>query len=192
MQVVDIQDRTYLMLQGAPWSTLQTMYPGRKYLVDAGTNRYSSGLAWFVDTYKDIGVEFDEIFAWEAQQYKPDDYWREVPADVARRLHFYNQPIQAEPSAKMNPLAWIRHKFKPGDYIVFKLDIDNDELEDKFIRQIAESGDLKDMIAEMFFEKHFDSPDMRPWFGSPATSYLSALAGISKLRAAGIRIHYWP
>jgi hypothetical protein len=48
------------------------------------------------------------------------------------------------------------------------------------------------MIAEMFFEKHFDSPDMRPWFGSPATSYLPALAGISELRAAGIRIHYWP
>ena len=36
----------------------------RKLLFDMGTARWGSSLAWLVDKYRWLGVEFDEIYAW--------------------------------------------------------------------------------------------------------------------------------
>lgn len=46
--------------------------------------------------------------------------------------------------------------YRPGDFIVLKLDIDNVPLETQFMNMIEDNFNLVHMIAEMFFEEHFN------------------------------------
>jgi len=192
---VGIEDRAYLMpLAMAGPSLAAHGYTGRRYLVDAGTNKYGTGLAWLVDTYVRAGIVFDELFAWEAAPYDSATYWSGVPPDVAPKLHFMNVPISAEPGAPMNPLTWIRNIYKPGDFVVFKLDVDQDGLEGALIRQIADAPDLTAMIAEMFYEKHYSEPAMAGYLGfnEGSGSYEDAVDLLGGMRAKGLRMHYSP
>ena len=192
---VRIEDRAYLMpLSDSPERMAAHGYNGRKYLIDAGTNMHGTGLAWLVGAYERAGITFDEIFAWEASPVNATAYWADVPPGVAHALHFMNVPIQAEAGAPMNPLTWVRSIYKPGDFVVFKLDIDNDALESALIAQIADSVDLAGMIAEMFYEKHYREPAMQGYLGfdDQAAPYAEAVTMLGDLRARGLRIHYWP
>ena len=54
--------------------------------------------------------------------------------DVVRRLHFYNAPVTPQTGSAMNPVDWIRDLYQSGDYIVFKLDIDNDVMEGELVQ----------------------------------------------------------
>jgi hypothetical protein len=193
---VGIEDRAYLLplAGGGRMSLAEKGYTGRKFLVDAGANMYGTGLAWLVDTYARAGIEFDQVYAWEASPISAPDYWETVPTDVAPRLHFINVPVSAEAGASMNPLTWIRAIYRPGDFIVFKLDIDNDEVEGALLSQIAGSPDLIGMVAEVFYEKHYREPAMAGYLGfdEHAGAYVDAVELLGDLRAKGLRIHYWP
>ena len=192
---VGIEDRAYLMpLSDSPARMAARGYAGRKYLIDAGTNMYGTGLAWLVGAYQRVGITFDEIFAWEASPVNASAYWGGVPQDAARKLHFMNIPIQAEAGAPMNPLTWIRDIYRRGDFVVFKLDIDNDPVESELIAQIAGSADLASMSAEMFYEKHYSEPAMAGYLGfdGQAAPYAAAVQMLGDLRARGVRMHYWP
>ncbi len=183
---VDVQDRNYMLL--AP-KDLTHYYPGRKLLFDLGTgSSFQSSLSWFVESYARNGIEFDEIWAWEALQTESHMYWRSVPEEYVPRLHFYNTYAsdQLVPSA---PLEIIRTHFKQGDFIVVKLDIDNEILENSIMKQVL---GLKHMIGELFFEKHFDAPEMHPYFGELNTSFTDTLNVFHEFRSAGVRLHYWP
>lgn len=183
---VDVQDRNYMLL--AP-KDLTQHYPGRKLLFDLGTgSSFQSSLSWFVDSYARNGVAFDEIWAWEALETESHKYWRSVPEEYVARLHFYNTfaSDQLVPSA---PLEIIRSHFKQGDFIVVKLDIDNEILENSIMKQMLS---MKHMIGELFFEKHFDAPEMHPYFGELNTSFTDTLKMFHEFRSAGIRLHYWP
>ena len=92
----------------------------------------------------------------------------------------------------MNPVDWIQDLYQPGDYIVFKLDIDNDAVEGELIQQVLDMDGAGDMIAEMFFEKHYSAADMKKHFENPETQYPTALRLMHELRAKGVRVNYWP
>ena len=190
--VVGIQDRNYLMLLGDDCAAVRARHPGRAILVDAGTNKYASSLGYFVPAYEAAGIHFDVIYAWEATPANASQYWASVPADVKPRLHFYNAPVTPQPGSAMNPVDWIRDLYQPGDYIVFKLDIDNDAVEGELVQQVLAMENAGGMIAEMFFEKHYSAADMEPYFRSPRTKYPAALRLMHELRAKGVRVHYWP
>ena len=187
----NVEDRTYIMLLGDKPAAVRARYPGRAILVDAGTNKYRTSLGWLVPSYAAAGVHFDAIYAWEATKHNAS-YWDAVPADVQPRLHFYNAPVTPEPGSAMNPVDWIRDMHRPGDFIVFKLDIDRDDIESAFIKQILDWPAAGEVIAEMFFEKHYASADMKRHFGTPATDYPGALRLMQSLRAHGVRAHFWP
>ena len=70
----------------------------------------------------------------------------------------------------MNPVDWIHDLYKPGDYIVFKLDIDNDAVEGELIQQVLAMENAGGIIAEMFFEKHYSAADMKMHFRAPTTT----------------------
>lgn len=54
----------------------------------AGTSWFGSSLGWFLETYRRLGVEFDEIWAWELVPLVPPvNYWDGVPKDIAHKLH---------------------------------------------------------------------------------------------------------
>ncbi len=191
-RAVNVQDRNYLMLLGDDHAAVRARHPGRAILIDAGTNKYASSLGYFVPTYAAAGIHFDAIYAWEATPANASQYWASVPADVMPRLHFYNAPVTPQPGSAMNPVDWIRDMYQPGDYIVFKLDIDNDAVESELIRQVLDLEGAEDIIAEMFFEKHYSAADMKPHFGLPKTQYPAALRLMHELRVKGVRVHYWP
>ena len=183
---LDVQDRSYLMV--AP-TTLTDYYTGRKLLFDLGTgSSFQSSLSWFVDNYSDKGVDFDEIWAWEAAETSSHQYWESVPKEYVSRLHFYNT-YASEQSSPSSPIGIIQRHFRPGDFVVVKLDIDNENLENILMHDLME---IRHMIGEVYFEKHFDAPEMRPYFGVLDTTYIDALMMFNTFRSAGVRLHYWP
>lgn len=61
--------------------------PGRRLLLDMGTSHFSTSLALLLNQYKALGIEFDEIWAWEVNKIEPESYWAEVPPTIKPRLH---------------------------------------------------------------------------------------------------------
>lgn len=53
-------------------------------------------------------------------------------------------------------MCWVAEIYRPGDFVVIKLDIDNVPLETQFMNMIEDNYSLVHMIAEMFFEEHFN------------------------------------
>lgn len=51
---------------------------GRRLLLDFGTSHFRTSLKWLLGKYEALGVQFDEIWAWEAAQMDPASYWAEV------------------------------------------------------------------------------------------------------------------
>ena len=45
------------------------------------------------------------------------------------KLHYYNVPCDTDPESPFNPLNIIKSIYKPGDFVVLKLDIDNEPIE---------------------------------------------------------------
>lgn len=82
--------------------------------------------------------------------------------------------------------------------MVLKLDIDVAYLEDKIIKALVEL-DMLPMIAEMYYEDHYDAPELRktaapnrpggnPW----VVPWPKSISMFHQLRQQGLRIHYWP
>ena len=80
-----------------------------------------------------------------------------MPEKYKGRMHFYNTAFSADIGEDAShPLNIMRSLFKPGDMFVVKLDIDNVPLELNFLAAIEADPSLLQMIAEMFFEGHYD------------------------------------
>ena len=66
-------------------------------------------------------------------------------------------------------------------------------IENQIMAGLEAFPELKRMIAEFFFEWHFDAPEMRASFGTGLASNSADCAhGMRQLRDAGLRIHFWP
>lgn len=185
-QALDVQDRDYLYL--AP-PAFTNDYPGRRLLFDLGTGAsFSSSLSWFLEGYGQKGITFDEIWCWEAVETGAHEYWRSVPDDYVSKLHFYNT-YASDDTGPAAPLGILHKTFQKGDFVVIKLDIDNEELENNIMQKLK---DVRHMVGELFFEKHFDAAEMRPYFGTLKTTYAETLQLFLEYRKLGVRIHYWP
>lgn len=183
---LEVDDRSFVLL-----ATPQLLndFPGRKFLFDLGTGKsFQSSLLWLVDKYEERGITFDEIWAWEAEETSSHDYWKSVPDQYVAKLHFYNT-FASDQTGPEAPLGMIHRTFRHGDLIAVKLDIDNEVLESSIMRKLI---DIRHMIAELFFEKHFDAPEMRPYFGQVNTTFAETLLMFNEYRKLGLRLHYWP
>lgn len=183
---LDVQDRSYLYL--AP-PIFTNDYPGRRVLFDLGTGTsFASSLLWLVEEYGNKGITFDEIWCWEATETGAHDYWKSVPDEYVSKLHFYNT-YASDDTGPAAPLGILQRTFKQGDFVAIKLDIDNEALENNIMQQIKH---VHHMIGELFFEKHFDAVEMRPYFGSLQTTHMDTLQMFNEYRSLGVRMHYWP
>jgi hypothetical protein len=187
-----IENKGYMIIQPLPLDAVNALYPGRKYLFDLGTGKFSSGsLPWFMSIFGAKGIEFDEIYGWELKPIDDAVYWNEWPPHLSHKMHFRNVPCSVEPDNPRNPLNILRRLYKPGDYVAFKLDIDNEPIEQALLQQLDDS--TIGMIAEFFTEIHFNITEMREDFKQSGKISLSAVINeLHEFRKRGLRIHYWP
>lgn len=189
LQTVPVENRDYILL-GPP--VVARHFPGRKLLLDIGTGKsFESSLQWLADSYEKQDIVFDEIWCWEAEQVDAITYWHSVPSKWKHILHFYNTYATIENDAEQgfSPVDLLEQVYTPGDFVVVKLDIDSEELETSILEQLLVNAH---MVNEVFFEMHFDAPEMWPYFGQLQTTYKETLTLFRRFRNAGIRLHYWP
>ena len=68
-------NKNYLVLAGA------YMFPNlqRSFFFDLGASVYGDTLGWFVEQYAKSGIDFDHVYAWEANQDFGPLFWKDVP-----------------------------------------------------------------------------------------------------------------
>ena len=172
-------------------------------LMDIGASTYNGrngdaghvGARWFVDRYKRHNLAFDWIVSFESDKYDPDTLFQTVPPDVLPHYIYYNQGVDKSPNGKWNP--WrilIGMGATRDDYVVIKLDIDPQEIENSLIAQLAEDPNLLSIIDEMFYEHRVNSKPMWPYWHTEGSPIILAdtYRIFSALRSKGVRMHSWP
>lgn len=154
----------------------------KHYLFDAGTSTFDSSLFWFTcafsqvllvtvlfccvaSTYLDCsdfnwvhvqrGVSFDQVFGWEMTLLEPVDYWRRVPPRWKPFWHFHNVPVHSSVDSPDSPLRFIQQLAGPQDFVAFKLDIDNPDMEMPIALMLRDRPEVFSLVDEFFFELHF-------------------------------------
>ena len=57
-------------------------------------------MAYFVQAYGKVGVQFDDIYGWEVRQ--APDFMASVPPVNGTTVHFYNRPIWCAPAPSVH------------------------------------------------------------------------------------------
>lgn len=202
-----VMDKSFLLV---PSSSEVRFDATTNWLFDIGSGLYStadtnghgaregSSQAWFVETYKERGIVFDRILAWEANEMKPSLQWSSIPDDVKRITSWYNIPVQAEKGHSDNPWTFVKHLAKVHDYVVVKLDIDTPSVEIALVQQLLSDPELLELVDEFFFEHHTHGNPMQHMGWGDLTQSSAGLSSItdsyklfSELRRRGVRAHSW-
>ncbi len=79
------------------------------------------------------------------------------------------------------------------DYVVFKLDIDNNPVEEGIVSTLLASPDLLALIDDFYWEHHVNfRPMSNVWLDLPPHSTMNqSLTLFDRLRRAGVRAHSW-
>ena len=186
--------------------------PGTKtFFFDAGASVYDECwwgcTKWFVDSYRANGVEFDRILGWEAAAVNHTRFWEAVPRDLKPRFSYYNTPVSADPRSGDNLWHHVRSLAAEADYVVVKLDIDNNPLETALVRQLLADDALVNLVDEFFWEHHVWGSPLRktrvdlfgtknigwgahmPDRGSADSALHDTYRILTQLREKGVRAH---
>lgn len=195
-----VLDKSYLML---PFAKEILVSNTRTWLFDAGASTYDNGAggasqSWFVNTYRERGIEFDRIIGWEAAPTDPNEQWGSVPADIKRKTSWFNIPATTGVHDADNPLTFIKELTKVEDFVVFKLDVDAPFVEIALVQQILQDPELLHLIDEFYFEHHVTGSPVqwRGWgnqslVGAPLNDIQDSYVIFTTLREHGIRAHSW-
>ena len=169
----------------------------RALLFDAGAAGFSQGdyssTRWFLERYAAAGINFDHIYAWEYQPRPGYEFYTGMSPDIIGRFSFYNFGVSAELNATTNPIEIIKRVARPGDFVVYKLDIDTPHIERPLMEQLAADAQAQALISEFFHEHLYVIRDMEPyWRGTMSGSMAESLEMFAALRRGGIRAHVWP
>jgi hypothetical protein len=148
------------------------------------------GTRWFYEYFRSHLLHLDRIIAFEASQYTPRTYWKQIPDDVIGSLTFVNTGV--ENTGKFNPWNILKSIAKVEDYVIIKLDIDTFPLESELANQVLNDTSISLLIDEMFFEMHVTINEMKTYWGSPPGDLKDSYILFTKLRELGIRMHSWP
>lgn len=196
-----ILDKSYMLVPHA--QEISAASNSVKWLFDAGASVYDDGAGgasqkWFVDTYRQRGIEFDRILCWEAEPTDAKLQWNRTPADIKRKMTWFNIPLNAAIGHEDNPFTFIKALTKVDDYVVFKLDIDMPAVEVALVQQLMNDPELLTLIDEFYFEHHVSGSPMQ-WHGwgdlrdssLPLRSIEDSYAIFTFLRQKGVRAHAW-
>ena len=201
----DLVDRSYLLMaflsdwaQHKKYSECRGR-PCQAIYIDLGASTWSTGAggpsqSWFVDTYKKHGIDFDQLFLWEAQVMSPATIFSTVPPNVIHKYHYYNVPASIDVDSHLSPVNVLLQVAQPGDFVLFKLDIDNFKVEYEIMDSILNNTMVLSLIDEFVFEYHVNFAPMMSNWGHTAdkTKTLDdAYQLFYNLRQKGIRAHSW-
>ena len=135
---------------------------------------------------------------------KPKKYWNRIPRKIAPYISFYNIPISIHADNKQivsSVVNFIETIAKVDDFVSFKLDIDNSEVELPIITDLLNRPKLATLVDEFFFEFHFRCEIMMRWWERNQKIRMEShgfildrphvLKVFQQLRYKGIRSHFW-
>jgi len=199
-----IDRRTYLsnkeyLYINSTYAHLQSQLNNRPkyYYFDFGASTFRHGKggssqAWFVQVFENANISFDQIFAFEVTITAPGKVFAELPPRLLPHYHWFNVPISADPSSPMYALRFIKELARPTDYVLMKLDIDNNEVEEGIVRELLKDKVALSLVDELFWEHHVSIPEMRKYWGNIPGKYLHDSYDLfSQLRQKGIHAHFW-
>jgi hypothetical protein len=174
----------------------------KKYYFDAGASDWNHGtsgssLKYFHDFWGRSGHVFDEIFAYEYGT-SSEDFYKTVPEHLKDHVHYQqcavvSSPEEEKPGVEPFLPAVIKREATPADYVVFKLDIDQPNIEHGTIDYIL--NDPNNFIDEIAWEHHISGNYlMEEWGPHRFDNKFSLRASYEiflKLRQKGIRSHSW-
>ena len=162
----------------------------------------SPSMPLFYRLYQDRCLEPDAVFGWELnKRISATQWWGDAGPEIRNKVRFYEVPVMEGElheamQGKRNPnsfLQMLKYVAKPEDFVAVKLDIDTPAIEQTIVSVLTHRPDLASLIDEMFFEYHFyfDGLDFG-WGGKNIKGDVdTALGTMHRLRALGIRAHFW-
>ena len=157
----DIQSHEFIGIDVDHLHHVAALRPRRVLLFDLGCTRWDDvempGLRWIFDTYAAAGIEFSSIYGWEADPARSAGFFDGMPLTVLSKFHFYSRAANNVRGSPDNPLEVLGSVAEPGDFVVFKLDIDTPELEKRIIADILPNPRWACLIDELYFEHHFNT-----------------------------------
>jgi len=177
----------------------------RAYYFDAGASSWNVGLGgasldFFTTLWARHGIDFDFVEAWEPTT-DPKRFLKTVPDAWASRVRFHQAAVAKDNKTHPFLPTIIRRTARTGDYVLFKLDIDNIETEQGIVDHLLSPEGAADLefIDEFFWEHHVRNPWMDKWWAnswfSAGTSGVRTLsdsyASFLQFRQRGVRAHSW-
>ena len=143
-----LMDKGFIKLPSAQGLRRVGVLKKRAILIDLGAGLYSlggsagepgsiggGGLYWLINSFRERGVEFDRIFAWEARRLNPATLWGSIPAELVGKFSYFNTPATSAPGGAHNPWRVLASVASPDDYVVVKIDIDHSPTELALVEQ---------------------------------------------------------
>jgi len=172
----------------------------RAILMDAGASTYAQGVVagewpgtrWLVERYRDQGINFTDIFCWEVTAHPGSEFFDGMPVEVMAATRFFNFPVTAE-AGPANPISVLKATARPGDFVVFKLDIDHPYTEGPLVDALLADPEALALIDTFFYELHYGLKEMEGfWGGGLPGDFASAKRVFARLREAGVNAQFWP
>ena len=204
-----LQDKDYVLLDplylsavsaslGASGAAAPHLHSRRRALLfDAGAGYWGStsmsSVPWLLNEFAARGIWFDHIYAWEMTPHPGSRFFDGMPAEVVARTSFFNYPITAAVGSPANPFTVMKEVAKPGDFVVFKLDVDFPAVELPLVEQLRRDPELQALCDVFFFEHHVQNKDMAvSWRSQVKGTMLSSAKLFAELRGKGVAAQVWP
>mmetsp|Transcript_47599 Transcript_47599/g.113126 ORF Transcript_47599/g.113126 Transcript_47599/m.113126 type:complete len:431 (-) Transcript_47599:58-1350(-) len=169
------------------------------YYYDAGASVWNAGAGgasqgWFDSVYANKCANFDGYWMWEMKEHNQTIVMDQVPDFVKPKYHWFNIPAAIQKDHADSPLRHIRETATKEDYVMFKLDIDRNQVEEAIVRELLSDPELMELIDEFFWEHHINMyPMTQAWRRtiSENATQRDSIGFFRTLREHGIRAHSW-
>ncbi|CAJ1961115.1 unnamed protein product [Cylindrotheca closterium] len=144
-----------------------------------------------LELYQQFGVTFDHYYAFEYTPLPPAQVFEKIPEFLLDSYHWFNIPVDAEPSKKNNPWTSLLSRFHEDDFVVIKLDIDTPQVEIPLIHQLLQEK-YSTVVDQLYFEHHVRMKHLyRQWQRTAWGTLQDSLDLFTRLRKTGIAAHSW-
>ena len=166
----------------------------KKILIDAGANAFATSPKQLVDNYAALGMQFDELVMFDpnvkGEQKIPYVYKNKM------KIIFHKKYVElGTRNVETDLISWIAKNVQKDDFLVLKLDMDENldmngpTMEWAFLGDLLYSESLA-LVDELYIELHYRN-DRIGWKHETHSSR-QRYDVVRQLRNCGMAIHDWP